>query len=112
MFSANVFVIIITDHLFCSIFLFLQLFSDQHVIISFQKNELTVSEAKLLSQGGGGEGVKENGPTETALLQASLSRLNSDVEELKKQCTQKDTEITSLRSQLDNAQADLVQAVS
>ncbi|XP_070186346.1 general vesicular transport factor p115-like isoform X2 [Littorina saxatilis] len=76
------------------------------------KNELTVSEAKLLSQGGGGEGVKENGPTETALLQASLSRLNSDVEELKKQCTQKDTEITSLRSQLDNAQADLVQASS
>ena len=77
-----------------------------------QKKDLTVSEARLLTQNGGDELGKENGPSEAALLQASVSRLNSDIEELRMQCAHKDAEITSLRSQLDKAQADLLHSVS
>lgn len=71
-----------------------------------------MSEAQLLTQNGGEELGKENGPSEAALLQASISRLNSDIEELRAQCGHKDAEVTSLRSQLDKAQADLLHAVS
>ena len=77
-----------------------------------QKKDLTVSEARLLTQNGGDELGKENGPSEAALLQASVSRLSSDIEELRMQCAHKDAEITSLRSQLDKAQADLMHSVS
>ena len=82
------------------------------LVCLYQKQELTVSEARLLTQNGGEELGKENGPSEAALLQASISRLNSDIEELRAQCGHKDAEVTSLRSQLDKAQADLLHAVS
>ncbi|XP_076450445.1 general vesicular transport factor p115-like isoform X2 [Babylonia areolata] len=72
------------------------------------RKDLTMSEARLLSQSGGSEDNKENGPSESALLQASVSRLTSDVEELRAQCAHKDVEIVSLRSQLDRSQADLL----
>lgn len=73
------------------------------------KNELTLTEAKLLSQPGGDEEGQQNGPTESAVLQASVNRLNSDIEELKQSCGQKDSQILSLRSQLDNSYAELSQ---
>ena len=75
-----------------------------------QRSDLTVSEAKLISHNG--QNGRENGPSDSALLQASMSRLTSDVDGLKQQCAQKDAEISSLRSQLDRAQADLLHLVS
>nr|KAG5702771.1 hypothetical protein BaRGS_003645 [Batillaria attramentaria] len=75
------------------------------------KTDLTATEARLLSvaQSGGGEDGQQNGPSEAAVLQASVNRLTSDIEELRRSCSQKDSEILSLRSQLDQARAELTQ---
>ncbi|KAJ8315913.1 hypothetical protein KUTeg_006547 [Tegillarca granosa] len=64
-------------------------------VIERLKNDLTVSEAKVLSQFEGEED-KENNPSETAVLQATVNRLNSDLQEVRHLVTEREQEINRL----------------
>ncbi|XP_025090466.1 general vesicular transport factor p115-like [Pomacea canaliculata] len=68
---------------------------------------LTTLEASLASQIG--DENKENSPSEAAVLQISINRLNMELKDLRVNCDQKDTEISTLRSQLEGSQQDLLQ---
>ena len=75
-----------------------------------QKNELTISEAKSLVQSAGEEnGVGE--PPETAVLQASVKRLTSEVDELKAALSQKDEELHQSQAQFNDTNTQLQQLV-
>ncbi|KAL8607337.1 hypothetical protein ACOMHN_039487 [Nucella lapillus] len=81
--------------------------TDREEEVQRLRKDLTVSEARLLTHTGDGEeGCKDNGPSESALLQASVARLTAEGEQLRALCSQKDAEIVSLRAQLDRALAD------
>ncbi len=60
-----------------------------------------MAEARVISQSG--EENKENNPNETAVLQATLNRLSIDYEEVKRTITDRDTEVTGLKTHLEQA---------
>lgn len=55
---------------------------------------------------------KENNPSETAVLQQTVNRLNSDLNELRFDVSNKDGDIHRLSSECNRLQAQLQQVVS
>ena len=77
----------------------------------FQQTDLTVAEARVLSQDTSEEN-KENNPSETAVLHQTVNKLNSDLHELRIESSNKDAEIDSLKSQCSQVQYQLEELVS
>ncbi|WAQ95724.1 USO1-like protein [Mya arenaria] len=74
------------------------------------KTDLSVAEARLGAQELGEED-KENNPSETAVLQQTVTRLNTDLHELNLEVTNKDMEINRITSQCTQLQSQLEDAV-
>ena len=55
---------------------------------------------------------KENNPSETAVLHQTVNKLNSDLHELRIECSNKDAEIEQLKSQCNQVQYQLEELVS
>ena len=81
------------------------------VFLSFQQTDLTVSEARVVSQDTSEEN-KENNPSETAVLHQTVNKLNSDLHELRIESSNKDAEIDNLKSQCSQVQYQLEELVS
>ena len=77
----------------------------------FQKTDLTVAEARVNAQDTCDEN-KENNPSETAVLHQTVSKLNSDLHELRLESSNKDAEIEQLKSQCNQVQYQLEELVS
>ncbi|KAL4240944.1 Vesicle-mediated ER to Golgi transport protein [Mactra antiquata] len=75
------------------------------------KTDLTVSEARVSTQDMSEED-KENNPSETAVLQQTVNRLNTDLHELRAVLANKDADIFKLKADCDNLQSQLQQVQS
>lgn len=71
--------------------------SDKDSLVDRLKNELTISEAKVLAYISDGEEDKENNPSEVAVLQATVNRLNIDLQDTQKTLKDRDVEISRLQ---------------
>ena len=72
---------------------------------------MSVAEARLGSQEIGDED-KENNPSETAVLQQTVNRLNTELHEMRVLVTNKDAEIHRITSECSNLQTQLQESVS
>lgn len=77
----------------------------------FQKTDLSVVEARISTQDLGDEN-KENNPSETAVLQQTVNRLNTDLHEMRVLVTNKDAEIHRITSDCSQLQTQLQDLVS
>ena len=68
-------------------------------------------EARVVAQEMGEED-KENNPSETAVLQQTVNRLNTDLHELRVELSNKDAEIQKVNSECSQLQTQLQQVVS
>ncbi|XP_053393471.1 general vesicular transport factor p115-like isoform X2 [Mercenaria mercenaria] len=75
------------------------------------KTDLSVAEARVVAQDLGEED-KENNPSETAVLQQTVNRLNTDLHELRVEVSSKDAEIHRLNSECSQLQTQLQQVQS
>jgi predicted RNase H-like nuclease (RuvC/YqgF family) len=76
-----------------------------------QKEDLTRAEAQIISQNDNEEN-KENNPSETAVLSATVNRLNIDLQECRQIITKKDSEISRLQVQYNESVRQLETLVS
>lgn len=81
-------------------------------MIVWQKSDLTVANARITSTEYIGEENKENNPSETAVLQQTVSRLNTELHEIRDIVSSKDAEINNLNTQCSHIQAKLDEVVS
>ena len=81
------------------------------IFFHLQKTDLSVAEARLGSQEIGDED-KENNPSETAVLQQTVNRLNTELHEMRVLVTNKDAEIHRITSECSNLQTQLQESVS
>ncbi|KAK3089231.1 hypothetical protein FSP39_001968 [Pinctada imbricata] len=66
----------------------------------FLQTDLTLAETRVLNQS---EEDKENNPSESAVLQTTISRLQSDLQELRQTVAEKDNEISRINTQNSDA---------
>ncbi|XP_060552490.1 general vesicular transport factor p115-like isoform X2 [Ruditapes philippinarum] len=85
--------------------------SEKESHIEKLKTDLSVVEARVVAQEMGEED-KENNPSETAVLQQTVNRLNTDLHELRVELSNKDAEINKLNSECSQLQTQLQQVQS
>lgn len=83
----------------------------KYIWFLLQKEDLTRAEAQIISQNDNEEN-KENNPSETAVLSATVNRLNIDLQECRQIITNKDSEISRLQVQYSESVRQLDTLVS
>ncbi|CAG2206770.1 unnamed protein product [Mytilus edulis] len=84
----------------------IQQLKDKNALLKAQKDDLTRAEAQIITQNDTEEN-KENNPSEIAVLSATVNRLNIDLQECRQIITNKDSEISRLQVQYNEANREV-----